>query len=566
MKTYIFTLLFLLCLCPLGYAQQMLDVEKTPLKYASPLQVPLILAGNFGELRSDHFHAGIDIKTQHREGLSVKAIADGYVSRIKISLWGYGKALYVKHPDGKTSVYAHLQKFSPVIEQYVHEEQYKKKSYTLELFPKENSLLVGKGSLIAYSGDTGGSTAPHLHFEMRKSGTAIAINPLQFPYNVADQTPPQLQKIFAYPTENKAHINQSENKVQLTFKRVKEGHYTANPIFVNGAFSFGVKAYDRQDLAANKNGVYQYKLYAGDTLLSHLKFDAFSFYETRYINTLIDYEHLIKSRERIVLLFKKPNNPLSVFKHTKNQGSLTLAPGEERTIKIVLQDLNKNSTTVYIPVKSTKKPALIKKTISKTPYPIYHQKPSHFKFEHSSVYIPAKSFYEDHYLEIEEKEDTIRIHNTRVPLHKSFTLSFKPKEKGFTEKDFIGYRSTEKEIDYQETKNENGWLTTTSKKLGTYIIGHDSVPPSIKPKNFKPHQNIKNYKFLSFTIKDTHTGIKSYKAYLNQQWILMEYEPKNNSITHHLNGFVPLGKTNTLCVSVTDQVGNTSTYSTTLTQ
>ena len=308
------------------FAQEALNKNASDSLYSRPLNIPLLLAGNFGELRSDHFHSGLDIKTKHQQGLKVFSIADGYISRIKISHWGYGKALYVNHYNGTTSVYAHLQKFSPEIENFVQEKQYANKSFTIQLFPKKDSLKVNKEVPIAYSGNSGGSTSPHLHFEMRKTGTPIAINPLQFSYEVLDKTPPTLQKLFAYPIGQNSHVNKSENKVQISFKRTPEGIYQANPIEVKGSFYIGVKGYDRQELTANKNGIYHYKLSVNDTLNAEIKLDQISFNETKGINTLIDYPHLIKNRERIVQIFQQNKKTLSIFKSLKNKGIISLKP------------------------------------------------------------------------------------------------------------------------------------------------------------------------------------------------------------------------------------------------
>ncbi len=532
--------------------------------FTQPLKITPILAGNFGELRSNHFHAGLDIKTLHKEGFKVHAIADGYVSRIKISHWGYGKAVYIRHKNGLSSVYAHLQKFSPEIEAYINSEQYKRASYTLEVFPKENLLPVFRDSLIAYSGNTGGSTAPHLHFEMRKAGTAIAVNPIKYNNNIKDLTPPEIQKIYAYPKTPKAHANQSEKKIQLGIKKVSPGMYTTDKVRLKGGVAFGIKAYDRQDLAANKNGVFSYKLFKNDSLLTHINFSDFSFYETSYINTLIDYQQLIDSKERILMLDSEQAGDLSVVKSKKNAGIIHLNHGEEATLEVVLEDFHGNNTRIKIPVIGVSDTAIVKKKIKKTPFPIYFKSPAHFKLTHASIYFPAKSFYKDAYLDLKENKKRITVHHKGVPLYKNFTLSFKPGDTAWSKKSYIAYQINKKQSIYSPTKREQGWLTTHTKKLGTYEIKEDSIPPSIEARNFKPNQNIKNYQYLSLTIKDIETGIKTYEAYLNDRWILMEYEPKRNTITHHIGDKTALKKANKLEVRVTDMLNNSTTYSTSL--
>ena len=214
--------------------------EKYPKNvFGSPLEIPLILAGTFGELRSNHFHSGIDIKTQRRQGLPVLAIADGTVTRIKISHWGYGKALYVAHPNGYTSVYAHLQKFGPEIEQYIKERQYKKQSYEIEVFPDYGELKVTQGSTIAYSGNTGGSSGPHLHFEIRSSVTEKPTNPLLYGYDVRDATNPSLLGLFGYPLSDGASERNS-----------RDGNVYSQTSWCHGADSTGP---DRHRLFSNQS-------------------------------------------------------------------------------------------------------------------------------------------------------------------------------------------------------------------------------------------------------------------------------------------------------------------------
>ena len=546
------------------FAQEALNKNASDSLYSAPLNIPLLLAGNFGELRSDHFHSGLDIKTKHQQGLKVFSIADGYISRIKISHWGYGKALYVNHYNGTTSVYAHLQKFSSEIENFVQEKQYANKSFTIQLFPKKDSLKVNKEVPIAYSGNSGGATAPHLHFEMRKTGTPIAINPLQFPYEVLDKTPPTLQKLFAYPIGQNSHVNKSENKVQISFKRTPEGVYQANLIEVKGSFYIGLKGYDRQELTANKNGIYHYKLSVNDTLTAEIKLDQISFNETKGINTLIDYPHLIKNRERIVQIFQQNKKTLSIFKSLKNKGIISLKPKETIDVRLELIDLHGNNIRIEITAIGTLNEAIVKKNPPKTPFPVLFKNPAHYKLTHGSLYFPANSFYEDVYLDLETSRDTIKVHKPMWAVKKPFALSFNSENSAFSKYSYIAYRLGSKSFIYSSTKKEGEWLTTKTNKLGTYVIQQDSIPPSIRPKNFKSNQNIRNYQFLSLEIKDQETGIDTYTGSLNGEWILMEYEPKTNTLTHHIGARTKLKKNNELKIEVVDMLGNTQVYTTLL--
>ena len=267
--------------------------------FSKPLDIPLILSGTFAELRSNHFHSGLDIKTQHRTGWKVKAAARGDVSRIKVAHYGYGKALYITRPNGYTTVYAHLQKFSPVIEAYVKERQYQKESYEIELFPKAEDLPILKDTLVAYSGNSGGSGGPHLHFEIRDKQER-PMNPMLFGIHTKDTSNPVIKSVYAYPLGQNSFINTSNTKQKLRLTPLKNGDYS-------------VDTYDRQDLAANSNGVYNIQTIINGSKNFEIDFNRFSFDETKHINQLIDYEHFSTKKQRIQKLFRK-NNPLSLFK------------------------------------------------------------------------------------------------------------------------------------------------------------------------------------------------------------------------------------------------------------
>ena len=201
--------------------------------FVNPLKVPLVLSGTFGELRSNHFHAGIDIKTQQREGLHVVASANGYVSRINVDLWGYGNAIYITHPNGYTTVYGHLQKFSPTIEKYVKKHQYKKERFTIRLYPKSSELIVKKGETIALSGNSGSSGGPHLHFEIRDVKANI-LNPMLFGIKLPDHKKPTIQSAFTYTKDLTSQVNQSNENVQLVLKHQYNGDLLANKIYAFG--------------------------------------------------------------------------------------------------------------------------------------------------------------------------------------------------------------------------------------------------------------------------------------------------------------------------------------------
>ncbi|TVZ17365.1 M23 family metallopeptidase [Maribacter sp. MAR_2009_72] len=558
MKNSPCVLFFLFCLTLLGQEQYPKDV------FGPPMDIPIILAGTFGELRSNHFHAGLDIKTQQREGIPVNAIGDGTVTRIKVSLWGYGKVLYIAHPNGYTSVYGHLQKFSPTIEAYIKKLQYEKKSFEVEVFPDYGEIKVSKGELIAYSGNTGGSAGPHLHFEIRSSISEKPTNPFLYGMHVADATNPILEKLFAYPLSDNAHINHNQERTQINFSRQDDGTYLADKVEALGEIGFGFIGYDRLDMAANKNGVYSVEFNVNGKIYSLYDFESFSFGETRYINTLIDYDYYGRHRQRIQKSFKSPGNNLSIYKELYNEGKVKVNKGLSYTANLIIKDYAGNTVKLAIPIegKENKGPSTNNEKV--TDNFLVAKKPNNYDLGGAKVYFPANTFYEDFYIDLKKGADTVTIHSNTVPAHRNFTITFDaskyPKE---THKQlFIARLNDKLQPNFTNTYKRGDLFTARTRNLGTYTIAQDTTPPTIRTKNFKEKQWLNNYKYLSVSIADDLSGIDSYTATLNGEWILMEYEPKRNTLTYNFDDKIADQTQCVLKVTVTDNVGNVSTLTT----
>ncbi|MDT0540776.1 M23 family metallopeptidase [Croceitalea sp. P059] len=530
--------------------------------FANPLDIPLVLAGTFGELRSNHFHAGIDIKTQRRQGLPVYSIADGTVTRIKISHWGYGKAIYVAHPNGYNSVYAHLQKFSPEIEAYIKKEQYRKKSYQVEVFPDYGELEVKKEAVIAYSGNTGGSSGPHLHFEIRSSVTEKPTNPLFYGYEVRDATNPTLVGLFGYPLSENAQINQNANKIQLNFTKQSDGTFLADKVTALGTIGFGFNGFDRQDMAENKNGVYSVKQTVNGKVHSKYKFETFSFGETRYINTLIDYAHFGKFKQRIQKCFKDETNKLNIYESLYLDGKILVQEGFDYKVVLEIADIMNNTITVVIPVEGKKESLKREKKILKTDNYILANKPNSYDLDAAKVYFPPSTFYNDFFIDLEKGADTVTIHNNTVAVHRNFTITFDtdkfPKEEH--KRLFIARIDDKGNLRHNKTYKRGNTFTTRTKTLGSYTMAKDTVAPKIRPKNFKPKEWLSNYRYLSLKITDDLSGINTYSATINGNWVLMEYEPKTNTITYNFDDKIENETQCDLKVVVTDNVGNSTTF------
>ncbi|MES2544399.1 MAG: M23 family metallopeptidase [Bacteroidota bacterium] len=532
--------------------------------FRSPLDIPIHLSGNFGELRSNHFHAGFDIKTQKREGLNVFAVADGYVSRIKISAFGYGKAIYITHPNGFTSVYGHLRTGSWVIEKFIKAQHYKEKSFEIDIFLKPEDLPVKKGDIIAFSGNTGGSEGPHLHFEIRDSKTEKTINPMFFGYDslFPDKKKPIVTNLLLYPLGENTVVNQSVNPFLLNLTLQSDGNYLAEKVYANGKIGFGITTHDI-NMAWDKNGVFKIESFLNGKLSFGYQFDTFSFDETSYINALIDYPRFKKTGQRIQQLFM--NNPysLSILKTDANFGVVEVDNNATLLYRIEVSDFNGNTSIISVPIQFDNRPALDTLKTKKTPYQIKKGKEYNFEKGKWSVAIPPDTFYNDFFLNFDVKSDTLYFHNESTPVHNSFVVSVQ--DSIIASKDDKKYfiASVEaKRLKFNKTKLKGNTYTAYSKNLGPFILTKDTTPPkialSINKKTKKP--NLLNS--IKLTISDSLSGINEYNGYLNGQWILFEYDYKSKTLTHNFNDGIVVNGKNELKVIVTDNVGNLATFET----
>ncbi|MCB9201496.1 MAG: M23 family metallopeptidase [Flavobacteriales bacterium] len=523
-----------------------LNAQNYPQFNSKPLKIEPALAGNFAELRSNHFHSGIDYRTNGKVGYNVYSIADGFVSRINVSPTGYGKAVYIDHPNGYTSVYAHCLRFSPKIEQRIREEQYKRKKFKVDLYLDKEELKVTEGEQIAISGNTGSSGGPHLHFEIRDTKSEEPINPFFFGYDVADSRKPIINDIYLYPINGR--VNNSKS-------RVKVNNYS-NVYKVLGDISFGIKTFDKHNATENVNGIHRIEVYINDSLYFGYTANRFSFDETRYINALVDYQARTKYKSWIYKNYILPGNHLRMYDNVTNCGILSTKPNKTYDIKFIVYDYkgNSSSKTLYLKGISNSEHDLQKeKTI---PY----NKTNFFSTDNYVVNFQENSFYEDLPLQLEEKSRKLYLHKSDVPVHKRFELKVKT---DFLNKDLLEKAKFVRESnagayekEFLTSKIENGYLVANPRDFGIFSVEYDLIKPTIKPIS-----NLNNkLNEIKFFIQDKQSGIDTYDAFIDEKWILAEYDAKNNLFSIDLNREnIPNGN-HKLEIIVTDEANNTSKY------
>ena len=560
MKYSIFVLIFF-------FSSPSFSQEKYPTNYfRSPLDIPIVLSGTFGELRSNHFHSGVDIKTQGKEGFKVYAAADGYVSRIKISQYGFGKAIYVTHLNGYTTVYAHLSAYTDKIEKFVKSIQYKKERYsTGNIFLKDGRFSIKKGEVIAFSGDTGGSGGPHLHYEIRSTETEKIINPMLFGLLTEDTKPPTIQALMVYPLNTDARINDENLKFRIPIKNNGNGNYTTERIFASGSIGFGINVFDRLNKALNKNGIYSLEMLVNGQRFYYHDVETFSFPESKFINLLIDYKYYKKYKSRIQKTHKVAANKLSIYKHLINNGVIKIKKGLNYNVKIIAKDFKGNRSSIKIPVIGKESTTTLSQQKDSTDYKIIATKFNKFNIDNVTIAFPKNTFYENVFLDFRVEKGIAKIHSPTIPLDKKFTLTFNVSKYSDAEKQQLYIANIEypKYPRYQFTRKKDSTFFTTTKTLGNYVLKSDKNKPKVKLLYFKNEDWISSLQTLKVKISDIGSGIKNYRATIDDKWILMEYNHKKGILTYKFSDKKLFGSKHIFKIVVSDNVGNTNTLSAT---
>ena len=527
-----------------------------------PMDIPVLLSGNFGELRSNHFHSGIDFKTQGVEGKPIHSVQDGYVSRISVSPWGYGNGLYITHPDGTTTVYGHLQKFSQKITAYLKEKQYEQESFNVNLSLTPDELPVKEGELVALSGNTGSSGGPHLHFEVRDTETEEPMDPIEYYKDlIKDTQAPKIQGIMVYSMPGKGVVNGSRRKLELKPVTAKNGKQTLNgKIEAWGEIGLAVKGYDYMDNTSNIYGIKDITLTTDSQVIFHSNLDRFAFDESRYLNSFTDFEEWKEHRSFYIKSFVDPGNRLR-FIESLNRGILTI--DEPRTYHLTYQlaDAFGNTTQLSIRIEGKEQP--IPEIDTENTELFHWWSDNRFGAKGIRLTIPKGNLYDDLYFHYSVKEDSAALgathilHNKPVAFHKSAKLSLRLQTDTLDNKQQYGIvRLQNGRRSWTGGVYRNGWVDADIKEMGSYTLGQDLVPPTITPLN--PATWVSK-QAIALRLSDNLSGVQTYRGEIDGQYVLFEMNSKS-IITYHFDKERLTRGKHTLKLVVTDACGNQSTY------
>lgn len=545
-----------------------LEKEIHPKDYFMPPVAGAVhLTGTCGELRPNHFHAGLDIDGV--TGNPVFAAADGYVETVKVQGSGYGNVLYIRHPNGYTTLYAHLDRFSTDIQQFVKNSQYEHERFEVELKPPDGLFKVKKGQQIGYLGNTGSSGGPHLHFEIR-SPMGKAVNPLLCGIPIVDHLAPDLRDMRVYFLNDRREVMGSK---AFPLNKDKKGNIglEGDTVRIGGMrVGFSVKSYDKSDTRRNENGVYSVALFADDKLAFQWTADEFDFDDSRYMNAHIDYATNQRYGSWFHRCFTLPGDFLGNYTRTESMGAILLDTNQPTKITLKISDASGNTQTLNF---WALRDDTTLETFLSAPYQFLlpFDAETHLDLDGFSVEIPKGALYETLQLQYLTSEDSSsdvfspmhHLHDDRTPVHKPFTLRIKPTRLP----DHLRSKAIIANCNAGRPDNCGGtwqgeWLSARNRAFGDYCVMADTVAPQITPVVFTTDMRRKNT--MSFRLLDNFavTGNAdnlTYRGTVDGQWVLFEFDKKRNRLTYEFDDRVGKGE-HTLRITAKDDRGNEGVF------
>jgi hypothetical protein len=537
--------------------------------FRPPLDIPLNLSGNFGEFRTNHFHSGLDIKTQGREGLPVYAVTHGCVSRIKVSGYGFGNVVYIDHPNGYTTVYAHLSEFKEPIASYLRESQYELEEWEVDLYPGKNRLCVDSSAVIALSGNSGSSSGPHLHFEVRETESEHPVNPLLWNFPVADTRAPLVKGIQLTPLSDSSEIS-GTRRSQLFETMASTGKVAlkrTSPIPVSGAFGVGVHTIDLLDNNSNSCGIYRIVVTVDGEEVYEQRIDRLDFGVKRYMNAHADYQLLKKEKKSIHRTFTLPDNRLPIYKTIRGNGALSVALGVSSTIAVEVFDVHGNASSVSFSVIGS--PAKTKgdesQVLPEGARLFQYDTVNSIRTDSCDVFVPEGRLFDDALCWIEPvaRRSTpysshYQIGNRYEPLNDNVLVAIRPSSipEGKENKLLMVNYDPDRQR-YRAVGGEliNGEVSARIMEFGEFAVAIDDTPPAVSIVRF-------SRSYVECKVTDDLSGVDFIRAECDGQWIRMHYDPKRNLLWHNASDdgiITPQSKQ--FSIEVRDERGNVRTLS-----
>lgn len=546
-------------------------------EYVSPLDIKLELTANYAEVRSNRFHSGIDLRTGGREGLPVRSVADGYISRVGVVPGGFGRVLYVAHPNGKTTVYAHLQKFIPEIEEFATQERYNLRMHSIDESLPRDKFPVKAGQIIGYSGNSGMSYGPHLHFELRNSADQRTLEPVAgCGLRIPDSEHPRFLNLYYVATDTIKGVPVHAVPRRIDVDKTDDGVYTLKDstiLAVGRTGYFLTQVADSKNSGSNGMAVRRIvQKFDGDTTLV-VGVDGYLYSQTRYASSMTYYPLQQNTRYDVYKLAVQQANRLPVYSNVKNRGVFTIEPGAVRNVEIVITDDSGNSSSFMMNVVAGAD-SLSKFTDDTSAPAIYYNKPFINSADGAAISITPGTMFESAFytqrrdsLKVEasgvvQLSDVYTIGNSDIPMNKNATLHLRADVPERLRPNVIfAVVGDKNKISAGSGQYSNGGAEGRIRSFGRYCVVADTLAPTITP-SFKPGANLQNENSVTFTLKDNFSGIKSFSATIDGKWILFERDIIKRTITHRFdNSRIPKdGSRHNITVEATDDCGNKTVY------